>query len=252
MADLGSIAAIITDINAKVTTNGANQNTGARVNQNLRNIVETLDPLKQDARAELDFVNFRGTPYEVNAATTTNLGTANSDLININGNTTITAFSSISAGATRKIIFNGRPLLVDSDALQLGGYDIQTASGDTAIFAELGSGNWIMLSYRKANVVKTCRLLVTQTGTNIPTATVLENDVSAFTFSYEDEAVYRIIFDTDALPQDKTFFTSAIRSSTVTDTGVTWIDNGDSNTLQLNTAGDDALLFTPLEILVYT
>lgn len=42
MSDLGSKAALNADIDAKVTTNGANENTGARVNDCLNNIVDTL------------------------------------------------------------------------------------------------------------------------------------------------------------------------------------------------------------------
>ena len=42
MSDLGSKAALNSDIDAKVTTNGANENTGARVNDCLNNIVDTL------------------------------------------------------------------------------------------------------------------------------------------------------------------------------------------------------------------
>ena len=42
MADLGSQEALLADVDAKVTTNGANENTGARVNANLHNIVDTL------------------------------------------------------------------------------------------------------------------------------------------------------------------------------------------------------------------
>jgi len=42
MADLGSIAALKADIDAKVTTNGANENTGVRVNTSLNNMVDTL------------------------------------------------------------------------------------------------------------------------------------------------------------------------------------------------------------------
>lgn len=42
MADLGSKGALNADIDAKVTTNGANENTGARVNDCLNNIADTL------------------------------------------------------------------------------------------------------------------------------------------------------------------------------------------------------------------
>lgn len=43
MSDLGSFAAAKTDIDDKVTTNGANENTGARVNDCLNNIVDTVE-----------------------------------------------------------------------------------------------------------------------------------------------------------------------------------------------------------------
>lgn len=42
MADLGSLANLITDINAKVTTNGVQENTGSRVNESMRNMADTL------------------------------------------------------------------------------------------------------------------------------------------------------------------------------------------------------------------
>jgi len=42
MADLVTQVALLADVDAKVTTNGANENTGARVNANLHNIVDTL------------------------------------------------------------------------------------------------------------------------------------------------------------------------------------------------------------------
>ena len=61
MSVLGSIAALIADIEAKVTTNGANQNTGARVQESLKNIVETLDGLPHTPV---------GFPYYFSATTT--------------------------------------------------------------------------------------------------------------------------------------------------------------------------------------
>ena len=42
MADLGGKTALKSDLDAKVTTNGANENTGARVNAGLTNIIDTL------------------------------------------------------------------------------------------------------------------------------------------------------------------------------------------------------------------
>jgi hypothetical protein len=57
MADLGSIAAVKADIDAKVTTNGANENTGARVNTLLQNMTDTIDALKADELTPFVIVN---------------------------------------------------------------------------------------------------------------------------------------------------------------------------------------------------
>lgn len=45
MSDLGGLVALIADIEAKVTTNGNGENTGARVQQSLKNIADTLNGL---------------------------------------------------------------------------------------------------------------------------------------------------------------------------------------------------------------
>lgn len=60
MADLGSKAALNADVDAKVTTNGANENTGARVNDCLNNIVDTL----YGAVESVGFGDLTGTPQD--------------------------------------------------------------------------------------------------------------------------------------------------------------------------------------------
>jgi hypothetical protein len=76
MSDLGSLAALIADIEAKVTTNGANENTGARVQQSLKNIADTLNGLIKDPA---------GLPYRF--STTTNPSGIGTSYVRVNNAT---------------------------------------------------------------------------------------------------------------------------------------------------------------------
>lgn len=87
------------------------------------------------------------------SAATVNIGAAASNDLIINGTTTITAFDSIAAGATRKVKFSGA-LTLTHNATSLilpGGANITTAANDEAQFTSLGSGNWICDWYTKAD-----------------------------------------------------------------------------------------------------
>lgn len=87
------------------------------------------------------------------SAATVNIGAAASNDLIISGTTTITAFDSIAAGASRKVKFTGA-LTLTHNATSLilpGGANITTADGDTAQFTSLGSGNWKCDWYSKAN-----------------------------------------------------------------------------------------------------
>lgn len=87
------------------------------------------------------------------SAATVNLATATSNTINISGTTTITAFGTIAAGATRRLIFQGA-LTLTHNATSLilpGGANITTAAGDAAEFVSLGSGNWKCYTFERAN-----------------------------------------------------------------------------------------------------
>ncbi len=101
------------------------------------------------------FINFIGnllnTESTLSSATTTNLGSAASNIIDITGTTTITAFGS-SASTGNPLYFlrftgiltlthNGTSLILP------GAANITTASGDTAVAQFLGGGNWKVLSY---------------------------------------------------------------------------------------------------------
>lgn len=87
------------------------------------------------------------------SASTTNIGAANGNFGDITGTTTITAFDTVTAGITRKIRFTGvLTLTYNATTLILPtAANIVTASGDTATFISLGSGNWICTQYQRAN-----------------------------------------------------------------------------------------------------
>lgn len=87
------------------------------------------------------------------SATTTNIGAAAGNKVNITGVTTITAFDTVQAGTVRFVRFtgiltlthNGTSLILPSAA------NITTAAGDCAIFISEGSGNWRCWNYSLAS-----------------------------------------------------------------------------------------------------
>ena len=92
-------------------------------------------------------------PVTLASAATVNIGAAAANTINITGTTTITAFDTIAAGATRRVIFAGILTLThNATSLILPTMaNITTAAGDVAEFVSLGSGNWKCISYQRAN-----------------------------------------------------------------------------------------------------
>lgn len=90
---------------------------------------------------------------DIASATTTDIGAATGDFVDITGTTTITGFGTVSSGIERTLRFTGI-LTLTHNATSLilpGGASITTANGDTAIFRSLGSGNWKCISYQKAS-----------------------------------------------------------------------------------------------------
>lgn len=89
------------------------------------------------------------------SATTTDLGTIPSHNVLITGTTTITAFGStaIASYPLYQIKFSGILLLTyNATSLILpGALSITTAVGDAAVALYLGSGNWQVISYTRAN-----------------------------------------------------------------------------------------------------
>lgn len=92
-------------------------------------------------------------PATVASASTTNIGAADRNTVNITGTTTITAFDTIASGAIRRLVFGGA-LTLTHNATSLilpTGANLTTAAGDVAEFLSLGSGNWRCVDYTRAN-----------------------------------------------------------------------------------------------------
>jgi hypothetical protein len=86
------------------------------------------------------------------SASTTDIGTSASNVVQITGTTTITALGNAAAGAERTVIFAGA-LTLTHNATSLilpSAANITTAAGDAAKFVSLGSGNWDCVSYQTA------------------------------------------------------------------------------------------------------
>ena len=109
------------------------------------------------------------------SASTVNLSTATGWAVTITGTTTITAFTSQTAGNTYLLTFSG-DLTLTHNATSLictGGASITTAAGDTAIAVSLGSGNWKILDYTRASGKAVVPPAITETsglGTGVGTA----------------------------------------------------------------------------------
>lgn len=89
----------------------------------------------------------------VASATTTNIGAAASNNVDISGTTTITAFDTVASGINRYGRFTGA-LTLTHNATSLilpGGVNITTAANDCYEARSLGSGNWIVTKYTRAS-----------------------------------------------------------------------------------------------------
>ncbi len=88
---------------------------------------------------------------DIASATTTNIGSATGNYVQITGTTTITGLGTAAAGVWRNVTFTGALLLTyNATSLILPtSANITTAAGDTAIFVSEGSGNWRCLSYQR-------------------------------------------------------------------------------------------------------
>lgn len=90
---------------------------------------------------------------DIASASTTDIGAATGNFINITGNVAITRLGTIQEGTERVCYFTGTPTLTyDANYLLLpGAANIVVSAGDIAVFRSLGSNKWIMTSYMRAS-----------------------------------------------------------------------------------------------------
>jgi hypothetical protein len=99
---------------------------------------------------------------DIASATTTDIGAATAEFVDVTGTTTITGLGTIAAGIVRTLRFTGALTLTHNGTSLIlpTGANITTAANDTAEFRSLGSGNWLCTQYK------------TQTGTAVSTSDV--------------------------------------------------------------------------------
>lgn len=90
---------------------------------------------------------------DIVAASTTDLSTATGAAITITGNTTITSFGTVDAGVIHILTFSGTPVITyNATSLKLPtAASITAAAGDVAWIVSLGSGNWKIITYQRAD-----------------------------------------------------------------------------------------------------
>lgn len=90
---------------------------------------------------------------DIASATTTDIGAATGNFVDVTGTTTITGLGTIQAGAIRFVRFTGA-LTLTHNATSLilpTAANITTVANDRAIFVSLGSGNWLCVAYQRAD-----------------------------------------------------------------------------------------------------
>jgi hypothetical protein len=107
------------------------------------------DDFLRATQAILRTTNAKGS--DIASATTTDIGAATGEFVDVTGTTTITGLGTIGAGIVRTVRFtgaltlthNGTSLILPSSA------NITTAAGDVGQFRSLGSGNWVCTNYMR-------------------------------------------------------------------------------------------------------
>lgn len=127
------------------STESSNSPSGSTaISTNLDDNLRMIQKVVRDAVAAQDTIA---------SASTTDLGTKDAGTLTVSGTTTITSFGTVSAGIRKRLIFSGA-LTLTHNATSLilpSAANITTAAGDTCEAESLGSGNWRVISYQKAN-----------------------------------------------------------------------------------------------------
>lgn len=143
-------ALIIDDGNGKtpIAAGGTGASTAADARTNLG-----LGTIATKNYAALDVAVNEAQGSDIASATTTDIGAATGNYVNVTGTTTITGLGTVQAGTRRIVNFTGA-LTLTHNATSLilpTAANITTAAGDTAVFVSLGSGNWKCVSYDRAS-----------------------------------------------------------------------------------------------------
>ena len=116
------------------------------------------------------------------SATTTDIGAATGNFVDITGTTTITGFGTVAAGTRRVVQFDGVLILTHnaSSLILPGGANITTAAGDVAVMVSLGSGNWICTGFTGQVVASGAigQIVTAQTVSEFANSTVIPYDDS--------------------------------------------------------------------------
>lgn len=126
------------------TTAGSNQPAGSTT------ISTNLDDNLREIQKVVRYTQSRDT---IASASTCDLGSKEAMSLYITGTTTITSLGTVSEGIRKWVRFaDALTLTHNSTSLKLpGGVSITTATDDRALFESQGGGNWVCLTYQKAN-----------------------------------------------------------------------------------------------------
>jgi len=113
---------------------------------------------------------------DIASATTTDIGAATAEFIDVTGTTTITGLGTIDAGIRRLVRFTGALTLTHNGTSLIlpGAANITTVANDTALFRSLGVGNWICEAYKTAD-----GRFFDQSLNNLTTVTAVSGDYVA-------------------------------------------------------------------------
>lgn len=130
---------------------------------------------------------------DIASATTTDIGAADGNYVDVTGTTTITGFGTVQAGTRRIVQFDDALTLTHNGTSLIlpGAANITTAAGDTACFVSLGSGNWKCAWY--------------QTASGEPIAGGIEDGAVVNIVNTQDGAVATgttVMPDDDSIPQN--------------------------------------------------
>lgn len=187
---------------------------------------------------------------DIASATTTDIGAATGEFVDVTGTTTITGLGTIAAGIVRTIRFTGA-LTLTHNATSLilpGSANITTANGDVAQFRSLGSGNWKCVGYIKAD--GTAVVISDNSITAAKLSQSYINDLTAVTI--DPNADYAAIADgSDSGNKKKAFIRQAVlgtptastSGTSIEFTGIpTWVKRITLNLSGVSTNGTSALV----------